>query len=124
MKRKVRLTHTVELVVEAETEDKIYEFLTEHTPSEAKELAESYEESYDEEILDGIFIDDNRPADYKISNSESFKPYLLGVDRDKCNACDVAKKIWAEIDVAWSERTSVCEFFENIAELKKKYTED
>ncbi|MBQ7818564.1 MAG: hypothetical protein IJ341_02585 [Bacteroidales bacterium] len=66
MKCKVRLTHTVELVVEAESEDKVYEFLMEHTPSEAKELAESYEESYDEEILDGIYIDKNRPADYVI----------------------------------------------------------
>ena len=37
---------------------------------------------------------------------------------------EVAREIFEEIDVTWSERTSVCEFFENIAELKKKYTEE
>lgn len=80
MKRKVRLTHTVELVVEAETEDVIYDFLMEHTPSEVKELAENYEESYEEEILGGVYIDKDRKADYKISKPEPFKPYLLGID--------------------------------------------
>jgi hypothetical protein len=36
---------------------------------------------------------------------------------------EVAREIWEEIDVTWSERTGVGEFFENLAELKKKYTE-
>lgn len=66
MKRKVRLTHTVELVVEAATEDEIYEFLLEHTPSEVKALVRNVEESYDEEILDGLYLDDNVQADYVI----------------------------------------------------------
>lgn len=70
MKRKVKLTHTVELVVEAVTEDEIYEFLLEHTPSEIKELVRlgcrNVEESYDEEILDGVYLDDDVQADYVI----------------------------------------------------------
>jgi HPt (histidine-containing phosphotransfer) domain-containing protein len=36
---------------------------------------------------------------------------------------EVAREIWEQIDVTWSERGCVSEFFENLAELKKKYTE-
>ena len=36
---------------------------------------------------------------------------------------EAAREIFEEIDVTWSERDCVSEFFENIAELKKKYTE-
>ena len=36
---------------------------------------------------------------------------------------DVAREIFEEINVTWSESYSVGEFFEDIAELKKKYTE-
>ena len=36
---------------------------------------------------------------------------------------DVAREIFEEINVIWSESYSVGEFFEDIAELKKKYTE-
>jgi len=70
MKRKVRLTHTVELVVEAKTEDELYEFLLEHTPSEVKALVHSrggtVEESYDEEVLDAFSENELSEADYVI----------------------------------------------------------
>lgn len=36
---------------------------------------------------------------------------------------DAAREIFEEINVTWSESYSVGEFFEDIAELKKKYTE-
>lgn len=36
---------------------------------------------------------------------------------------EVAREIFEEINVTWSESYSVGEFFEDIAELKKKYTE-
>lgn len=70
MKRKVRLTHTVELVIEGKSEDRIYDFIQTHTPSEVKKLVNSscgdVEESYDEEILDGFSEDDFVKADYVI----------------------------------------------------------
>jgi hypothetical protein len=36
---------------------------------------------------------------------------------------EVAKEIFEEINVTWSESYGVGEFFEDISELKKKYTE-
>ena len=52
MKCKVRLTHTVEMFVEGESEEAIQEWLLCTTPQEAKEWARNpVDESYDEEIL-------------------------------------------------------------------------
>lgn len=55
MKYKVKLTHSVELVVDADSLDDIQDWLNEHTPTEAKELIAKrggyVNEDYTEEVL-------------------------------------------------------------------------
>lgn len=55
MKCKVRLTHTVEMFVEGESEEAIMDWLISTTPQEAKDLAyKNYkivDEDYEEEII-------------------------------------------------------------------------
>ena len=65
MKCKVRLTYSVEMFVEGESEEAIVEWLNCTTPTEAKSLAENYvEEDYSEEII--CPVQDNSVVDYVI----------------------------------------------------------
>ena len=68
MKCKVRLTHTVEMLVEGSSEDAIMDWLRSTTPVEAKFLAEENEkivwQDYDEEIV--CPIRDDAEVDYVI----------------------------------------------------------
>jgi hypothetical protein len=68
MKCKVRLTHTVTLFVEGESEDKIQDWLVAITPEEAYLLAynngNQAEVEYDEEIV--CEVSDNSEVDYVI----------------------------------------------------------
>lgn len=52
MKCKVRLTHTVEMFVEGESEEAIMDWMLFTTPEEAKKMAyNGVEEHFDEEII-------------------------------------------------------------------------
>lgn len=51
MKCKVRLTHTVEMYVEGESEEAIQDWLSQTTPGEAKSLSKNATEAYSEEIV-------------------------------------------------------------------------
>ena len=53
MKARVRLTYSVEMYVEGESEEEIQDFLSCNTPTEAKELAGDnlISEDYSEEII-------------------------------------------------------------------------
>ena len=51
MKYKVKMTHTVELVIEGKTADQVIDWMYCHTPNEAKALAKNCVEFYDEEIV-------------------------------------------------------------------------
>ena len=66
MKCKVRLTYSVEMFVEGESEEAIVDWLNRTTPTEAKKLAEnSYvTEDYSEEIV--CHVQDNSVVDYII----------------------------------------------------------
>lgn len=65
MKAKVKLTHTVELVVEAETREQIEDWLNCTTPEEALDMAGPITEFYDEEIIQTM--SDNAVVDYAIN---------------------------------------------------------
>ena len=73
MKCKVRLTYSVEMFVEGESEEAIVEWLACTTPTEAKNLAENYvEEDYSEEII--CHIQDDSVVDYVIQSlNQDFK---------------------------------------------------
>ena len=65
MKCKVKLTYSVEMFVEGESEEAIVEWLNCTTPTKAKSLAENYvEEDYSEEII--CHVQDNSVVDYTI----------------------------------------------------------
>lgn len=65
MKCKVRLTHTVEMFVEGESEEAIQEWLLCTTPEEAKEMANNgVTEHFDEEIV--CEVRDDSKVDYVI----------------------------------------------------------
>lgn len=65
MKCKVRLTHTVEMFVEGESEEVIQEWLLCTTPQEAKEKANNgVIEHFDEEIV--CEVRDDSEVDYVI----------------------------------------------------------
>lgn len=65
MKYKVRLVYAVEMVVEAESEDVVTEWLSCTTPQEAKDMAwHGVQEDYGEEIL--YKMQDDALVDYKI----------------------------------------------------------
>lgn len=67
MKCKVRLSYALEMIVEAESEDVVIDWLRTTTPMEAKNLAnDSYNlnEDYDEEII--CNVRDNSAVDYVI----------------------------------------------------------
>jgi hypothetical protein len=65
MKCKVRLTHTVELYVEGESEEAIMDWLLCTTPQEAKDMANNaVEEDYEEEIICEVMEDSD--VDYVI----------------------------------------------------------
>lgn len=68
MKCKVKLTHTVEMLVEGSSEDAIMDWLRSTTPIEAKQLAEQNGkivwQDYDEEIV--CQIRDDVEVDYVI----------------------------------------------------------
>lgn len=66
MKCKVRLSYTVEMVVEGKSEEEIAEWLSCTTPSEAKELAGNnmVNEDYNEEII--CNVRDDSVVDYVI----------------------------------------------------------
>lgn len=67
MKCKVRLTHTVEMFVEGESEEAIQEWLLCTTPQEAKEMAiRGVSEDYDEEII--CFVRDDSEVNYIIGD--------------------------------------------------------
>ena len=67
MKCKVRLTHTVEMFVEGQSEDAIQEWLLCTTPQEAKEMSiGSVSEDYDEEIV--CFVREDSEVDYVIGD--------------------------------------------------------
>ena len=69
MKCKVRLAYEVEMIVEAETEDNIQEWLLCTTPQEAKEMALHHvSESYDEEIID--YVNEDTEVDYVIKEEK------------------------------------------------------
>lgn len=68
MKCKVRLTHTVEMFVEGESEEAIQEWLLCTTPEEAKEMASNgVIEHFDEEIV--CEARDDSKIDYVIEES-------------------------------------------------------
>lgn len=65
MKCKVRLTRTVELIVEGKSEEQIQDWLKETTPEGAYLAADGgVDDSYDEEII--CRVDDNSDAVYVI----------------------------------------------------------
>ena len=66
MKCKVRLTYSVEMFVEGESEEAIVDWLNCTTPTEAKNLAENnfVTEDYSEEII--CHVQDNSVVDYVI----------------------------------------------------------
>ena len=66
MKAKVRLSYSVEMFVEGESEEAINDWLSCTTPTEAKELARNnfVTEDYSEEIICGV--QDNSVVDYVI----------------------------------------------------------
>lgn len=65
MKAKVRLTRTVELFVEGETEDDIMDWLVGITPEEAYLIADgNAEEEYKDEIV--YFVREDSVVDYVI----------------------------------------------------------
>lgn len=66
MKAIVRLTYAVELVVEGETEDDIYDWMNCTTPSEAKKLVgdKCIEEEFEEELIG--YVSDDAKVDYVI----------------------------------------------------------
>ena len=66
MKAKVRLTYSVEMFVEGESEEAINDWLSCTMPTEAKELARNnfVTEDYSEEIICGV--QDNSVVDYVI----------------------------------------------------------
>lgn len=66
MKAKVRLTYSVEMFVEGESEEVIEAWLNRTTPAEAKEFAANnfVTEDYSEEIICGV--QDNSVVDYVI----------------------------------------------------------
>ena len=65
MKCKVRLSYTVEMFVEGDSEEEIMDWLCATTPQEAKDLAHNaVDEEYEEEIV--CFVDDNSDVDYVI----------------------------------------------------------
>lgn len=67
MKAKVRLTYTVEMFVEGESEEAIQEWLLCNTPQEAKEMAaRPVDEYYWEEIVDNVREDSE--VDYVIGD--------------------------------------------------------
>lgn len=66
MKAKVRLTYSVEMFVDGESEEAINDWLSCTTPTEAKELARNnfVTEDYSEEII--CCVRDNSVVDYVI----------------------------------------------------------
>lgn len=65
MKCKVRLTYTVEMFVEGESEEAIQEWLLCTTPEEARDMAHNaVDQEYEEEII--CHVDDNSDVDYVI----------------------------------------------------------
>jgi hypothetical protein len=65
MKCKVRLTHTVEMFVEGESEEAIQEWLLCTTPQQAKKMAiRGVSEDYDEEII--AYVREDSEVDYVI----------------------------------------------------------
>ena len=69
MKCKVRLTYTVEMFVEGQSEEEIQEWLLYTTPQEAKEVAiNPVDEFYDEEIICPVREDSD--VDYVIEEEE------------------------------------------------------
>lgn len=67
MKCKVRLTHTVEMFVEGESEEAIMDWLYSTTPQEAVDMAiNPVDVSYDEEII--CEVREDSEVDYVIEN--------------------------------------------------------
>ena len=67
MKARVRLTHTVELVVEGKDEDAIRDWMLFTTPGEAWDMLNGQvEEHYEEEIIN--YVADDMPVDYVIED--------------------------------------------------------
>ena len=67
MKCKVRLTHTVEMCVEGESEEAINEWLICTTPEEARDIAHNaVDQEYEEEII--CYVDDDSEVDYVIGD--------------------------------------------------------
>ncbi len=65
MKCKVRLTHTVEMFVEGDSEEAIMDWLYSTTPQEAVDVATNMVDvSYDEEII--CYVSDDSEVDYII----------------------------------------------------------
>ena len=66
MKCKVKLMHTVEMIVEGESEDEIQEWLLCTTPHEAEIIAfKAPDTTYDEEIV--CYVSEDTEVDYIIS---------------------------------------------------------
>ena len=67
MKCKVRLTHTVEMFVEGESEEAINEWLICTTPEEARDIAHNaVDQEYEEEII--CYVDEDSEVDYVIGD--------------------------------------------------------
>lgn len=65
MKCKVRLTHTVEMFIEGDSEEAINEWLICTTPEEARDIAHNtVDQEYEEEII--CYVDDDSEVDYVI----------------------------------------------------------
>lgn len=68
MKCKVRLTHTVEMFVEGESEEAIMDWLYSTTPEEAVDMAiNPVDVTYDEEII--CEVREDSEVDYVIENN-------------------------------------------------------
>jgi hypothetical protein len=69
MKCKVRLSHTVKMFVEGESEDAIQEWLLCTTPEEAVNIAfNAVDQEYEEEII--CYVNDDFEVDYVIEDDE------------------------------------------------------
>lgn len=65
MKCKVRLTHTVEMFVEGDSEEAINDWLICTTPEEARDVAHNaVDQEYEEEII--CYVDEDSEVDYVI----------------------------------------------------------
>ena len=67
MKYKVKMTHTVELFVEAKSEEEVLDWMYSRTPDQVKEMTPNCTEDYEDEIV--CSVSDNSVVDYIITKN-------------------------------------------------------